>query len=417
MPRPRSWPRTSATQQVSPQGAIAFVEQVWGRDLSGYDPDGPLPDVDPDVEGSDSITRGRVRHDEGPARRRGQVAGARRGEGPEHPRARHRDDRPVVVRRQRRRRWPTTIDDYVQDDAADGYILVPHLTPHGLDRFVDEVVPLLQERGVFRADYEGPTLRDHLGLPRPTPTDALPDCSPSTARRRAPLEVAIIGAGPTASSLLERLAANAARAARRDRRAADPPDRSAPRRHRPGVAARPAPAALDELDGRGRHDVHRRLGRSAKGPIRPGPSLHEWAHDVDDDTLRGARPRPSWSTRSAASTEMTFPTRRVQSVYLDWFHRQVVGVAARRASRSSCTRPRPSTCSTATTAASAIVLDGADEPLQVDVVVLSLGHLDAEPDDGGAALAAFAERPRARVRAAPGTPPSRTSRCSRPAPT
>ena len=38
-------------QQVSPQGAIAFLEQVWGRDLSGYDPDGPLPDVDPDVEG------------------------------------------------------------------------------------------------------------------------------------------------------------------------------------------------------------------------------------------------------------------------------------------------------------------------------------------------------------------------------
>ena len=60
------------------------------------------------------------------------------------------------------------IDRYVQADAADGYILVPHLTPHGLDRFVDEVVPLLQERGVFRADYEGTTLRDHLGLARPS---------------------------------------------------------------------------------------------------------------------------------------------------------------------------------------------------------------------------------------------------------
>ena len=58
----------------------------------------------------------------------------------------------------------TKINDYVQADAADGYILVPHLTPHGIDRFVDDVVPLLQERGVFRADYDGPTLRDHLGL-------------------------------------------------------------------------------------------------------------------------------------------------------------------------------------------------------------------------------------------------------------
>lgn len=53
-------------QQVSPQGAIAFLEQVWGRDLSAYDPDGPLPDVDPDVDGSISITRGRVRHQRDP---------------------------------------------------------------------------------------------------------------------------------------------------------------------------------------------------------------------------------------------------------------------------------------------------------------------------------------------------------------
>lgn len=39
------------------------------------------------------------------------------------------------------------IDRCVQSDACDGFILVPHLTPHGLDRFVDRVVPLLQERG------------------------------------------------------------------------------------------------------------------------------------------------------------------------------------------------------------------------------------------------------------------------------
>ena len=56
------------------------------------------------------------------------------------------------------------IDDHVQGDVCDGYILVPHITPGGLDRFTDEVVPLLQERGVFRTEYEGETLRDHLGL-------------------------------------------------------------------------------------------------------------------------------------------------------------------------------------------------------------------------------------------------------------
>src|SRR5690606_33601005 len=45
-------------QQVGPQTAIAFLEQVWGRDLSGHDPDGPLPDVEPDL--SEGVTQGRV---------------------------------------------------------------------------------------------------------------------------------------------------------------------------------------------------------------------------------------------------------------------------------------------------------------------------------------------------------------------
>ena len=57
-----------------------------------------------------------------------------------------------------------TINSFVQADASDGFILVPHITPGGLDEFADAVVPLLQERGVFRADYEGSTLREHLGL-------------------------------------------------------------------------------------------------------------------------------------------------------------------------------------------------------------------------------------------------------------
>jgi hypothetical protein len=39
--------------------------------------------------------------------------------------------------------------------------------PEGLDDFVDKVVPELQRRGLFRREYEGKTLRDNLGLPRP----------------------------------------------------------------------------------------------------------------------------------------------------------------------------------------------------------------------------------------------------------
>src|SRR4029078_12157420 len=60
-----------------------------------------------------------------------------------------------------------TINDFVQADAGAGFILVPPLAPGGLDEFADTVVPLLQEQGVFRTEYEGTTLRDHLGLTHP----------------------------------------------------------------------------------------------------------------------------------------------------------------------------------------------------------------------------------------------------------
>lgn len=59
------------------------------------------------------------------------------------------------------------IDRYVQADACDGFIIVPHLAPHGLDQFVDRVVPILQERGAFRAEYTGDTLREHLRVKGP----------------------------------------------------------------------------------------------------------------------------------------------------------------------------------------------------------------------------------------------------------
>ncbi|MFC8303010.1 LLM class flavin-dependent oxidoreductase [Specibacter sp. NPDC057265] len=51
--------------------------------------------------------------------------------------------------------------------AADGFNIMPPTFPGGLDDFVDKVVPLLQERGLFRTRYSGKTLRDHYGLARP----------------------------------------------------------------------------------------------------------------------------------------------------------------------------------------------------------------------------------------------------------
>ena len=50
---------------------------------------------------------------------------------------------------------------------ADGFNVMPPSFHEGFEDFVQLVVPILQERGLFRVDYEGATLRDHLGLRRP----------------------------------------------------------------------------------------------------------------------------------------------------------------------------------------------------------------------------------------------------------
>ena len=50
---------------------------------------------------------------------------------------------------------------------CDGFNIMFPFLPAGLDDFVDRVVPELQKRGIFRREYEGRTLRENLGLPRP----------------------------------------------------------------------------------------------------------------------------------------------------------------------------------------------------------------------------------------------------------
>src|SRR5690606_1178709 len=54
-----------------------------------------------------------------------------------------------------------------REGAADGFNVMPPSLPGGLRAFVDKVVPELQNRGLFRSAYEGTTLREHYGLPRP----------------------------------------------------------------------------------------------------------------------------------------------------------------------------------------------------------------------------------------------------------
>ena len=59
------------------------------------------------------------------------------------------------------------MEEWFETQGSDGFtVMLPYL-PGGLDDFVDKIVPELQRRGLFRRDYDGVTLRDHLGLPRP----------------------------------------------------------------------------------------------------------------------------------------------------------------------------------------------------------------------------------------------------------
>lgn len=155
--------------QVSGQTAIRMLEQLWNRDLSAYDPDGPLPDFDPDP-GENTIARGRasVRRNRDPlaiAKEWRQLAEAKK-----------LSIRELIIEVTGRQTFvgtpdavATEINDLVQADASDGFIMVPHITPGGLDEFADRVVPILQERGVFRTEYSGTTLREHLGLPEARP--------------------------------------------------------------------------------------------------------------------------------------------------------------------------------------------------------------------------------------------------------
>jgi alkanesulfonate monooxygenase len=59
------------------------------------------------------------------------------------------------------------MQEWLETEASDGFnVMFPYL-PGGLDDFVNKVVPELQRRGIFRTEYEGTTLRENLGLPRP----------------------------------------------------------------------------------------------------------------------------------------------------------------------------------------------------------------------------------------------------------
>ncbi len=157
-----------ARQQITAQNAIARLEQVWGRDLSDHDPDGPVPPLhDPAAAGYAGYREG------GREPAAVAVAWARRAE--QHGFT----IRELIIDVTLRHTFLGTpsqvaeqIAEAVASEAADGYVLTGHTTSTGLDEFVKSVIPQLQERGVFRADYTGATLRENIGLPAQGPASA-----------------------------------------------------------------------------------------------------------------------------------------------------------------------------------------------------------------------------------------------------
>ncbi|KAI1632660.1 alkanesulfonate monooxygenase [Biscogniauxia mediterranea] len=136
------------------ESAIASLSVVLGADASGFDPDGPLPTDLPETNASKTGRAGVLKLAEEEkltvrqlAQRYGGYAGLAFVGTPE-----------TIA--EEMGRW-------LAEEGADGFTVVFPFVPQGLDDVTQRLVPELQRRGLFRRDYEGKTLREHLGLPRP----------------------------------------------------------------------------------------------------------------------------------------------------------------------------------------------------------------------------------------------------------
>ncbi|MDH6133044.1 hypothetical protein P3T37_002438 [Kitasatospora sp. MAA4] len=202
--------------------------------------------------------------------------------------------------------------------------------------------------------------------------------------------LAIIGAGPRGTGLLERIAANAAELLPADQRLhihlVDPYPPGAGRiwRYRQSPLLRMNSMAEDVT-------MFTDHSSTVEGPLRPGPSLAEWAAR----TAEFAPYQPAADAGLRAELEALgptdFPTRRVQSAYLDWVFRRALA-------------DLPARITVTVHQDTAIALEGGpDDPqtvhlasgatdLTVDQIVLTLGHLGSRPDEQHAATAEFAAR-------------------------
>jgi len=139
---------------VHPDSGIASLSVRLGHDVSGFDLDGPLPEI-PESNASKSGRERLVdltRRENMTVRQLAQYVGGAFG-------TLEMIGTPATIADQ--------MEEWLATGGSDGFNVMFLYLPGGLDDFVDRVVPELQRRGLFRRDYEGATLRENLGLPRP----------------------------------------------------------------------------------------------------------------------------------------------------------------------------------------------------------------------------------------------------------
>ena len=136
-----------------PTAASRTCRCGWASTRPGFDLDGPLPEI-PETNASKSGRQNLIdlaRRENLTVGQLAQLVGAYGGL--------EMIGTPAMIADQ--------MQEWLEGDGCDGFNVMFPYVPGGLDDFVDLVVPELQRRGLFRREYEGVTLRENLGLPRP----------------------------------------------------------------------------------------------------------------------------------------------------------------------------------------------------------------------------------------------------------
>ncbi|WP_224930243.1 LLM class flavin-dependent oxidoreductase [Bacillus safensis] len=142
---------------IVPEIGLSILQNyLGGIDLSQYPLDGPLPEIDPStsnaVKSRFDLVMNMARKDNLTIRQLYQSVAGSRGHN-------------IFIGTPEQ--LADVMETWLVEEAADGFNVMPPLLPEGLDVFVDRVVPILQERGLFKTDYTGQTLRENLGLTEP----------------------------------------------------------------------------------------------------------------------------------------------------------------------------------------------------------------------------------------------------------